>query len=144
MKAAFLSSSLISSKGMATPATPVKAPEELLAHKELVQTNTYATAAPSRKPTAQAAPPDITNIREDRTYRQLKQQNQKLKRDVQGRVRMSLRLAPEEHLTLKLLSAYANQTSQQILEQALTEYVANHGDEILPNSCNCIRDRVFK
>ncbi|MBO6827547.1 MAG: hypothetical protein JJ879_15195 [Sneathiella sp.] len=145
MKAAFLSGSLISSKGMAGPATQRQAPQELLAQKAPVQAKQPTpTPTPSRKPTAQAAPPAGTDIREDRTYRQLKQQNQKLKRDDLGRVRMSLRLDPEEHLTLKLLSAYAHQTAQQILEQALKEYVANHGDEILPNSCNCIRDRVFK
>ena len=145
MKAAFLSGSLISSKGLAAPATPVQAPKELLAHKEPARhTPSPAAQNLSRKPTAQASPPTSPDLQDDRTYRKLKQQNQKLKRDVLGRVRMSLRLEPEEHLTLKLLSAYANQTSQQILEQALSEYVANHGDEILPRSCNCIRDRVFK
>ncbi|MBE7637645.1 hypothetical protein GUA87_12390 [Sneathiella sp. P13V-1] len=150
-EAAFLSSSLISAKGMAGPATRAQPPQEILARKSHLSPSTMAKEVrpssnvietPSRKPVAQAAP--IGKSASEQNVRKLQAENKKLKRDHLGRVRMSLRLSPDEHLTLKLLSAYANESAQHILEEALKEYVIKHGDKILPQTCHCIRDRVFK
>ncbi len=151
-EAAFLTGSLISAKGMAGPATRAQPPQEILARKEprvpaslsseLKSTAPNPVQKPSRKPVAQATP--IGKPASEQSVRKLQAENKKLKKDHLGRVRMSLRLTPDEHLTLKLLSAYANESAQHILEEALKEYVMNHGDEILPPTCHCIRDRVFK
>ena len=164
MKAAFLSGSLISSKGSATPATRSKAASELLAaHKRQhlpqetserpvqahVEREVQMTPPKvSARPVAQASEPEITvrqPIRQKPTVDsadKYKAEQKKLKKDKLGRVRMSVRLAPDDHLTLKLLSTHARKSSQFILEEALREYVENHGDEILPQTCNCLLKQI--
>ena len=65
----------------------------------------------------------------------------KLKKDGLGRIRISVRMSPEDHLQLKLIAAHTQMSAQSIFETALEEYVANHGTEILPQSCNCVLDK---
>lgn len=66
----------------------------------------------------------------------------KLKKDKLGRIRISVRMAPKDHLQLKLIAAHTQMSAQAIFETALEEYVANHGRDILPESCSCILDKT--
>ncbi|MCR9212480.1 MAG: hypothetical protein NXI13_02080 [Proteobacteria bacterium] len=65
----------------------------------------------------------------------------KLKKDKLGRIRISVRMAPKDHLQLKLIAAHTQMSAQAIFETALEEYVANHGTELLPESCSCVLDK---
>lgn len=65
----------------------------------------------------------------------------KLKKDKLGRIRISVRMAPKDHLQLKLIAAHTQMSAQAIFETALEEYVANHGTELLPASCACVLDK---
>jgi hypothetical protein len=153
MKAAFLSSSLISAKGSAGPATRSQPPQEILARKSVpprekrAATRDVKTVAPMASPKATAsatAPKTAPSPIADYSMKALRKQSDQLRKDNLGRVRMSLRMDPEEHLTLKLLCAYSHKSAQEIMEDALREYVDNHADEFLPLDCDCIRDRLLK
>ncbi|MEX0583313.1 MAG: hypothetical protein WD185_06555 [Sneathiella sp.] len=65
----------------------------------------------------------------------------KLKKDGLGRIRISVRMSPKDHLQLKLIAAHTQMSAQSIFETALEEYVSNHGTKILPQSCNCVLDK---
>jgi hypothetical protein len=174
MKAAFLSSSLISSKGMAEPASRSQPPKELIAHRKLTPEQTASVKPeitlerktgsvlnrvsasahpPSEQPAASIQAPVLNlQVPQEEQVRkpirrkpvassaqQYKQEQKKLKKDKLGRVRMSIRLDPDDHLALKLLAAHARKSSQNILEEALREYTTNHGHSILPQNCDCLQ-----
>ncbi len=165
MKAAFLSSSLISSKGSAAPATRSQPPQDLLVGRmpsskpssashqadQVRKANSVATSAPvtaSRDTSKQTANSDMprTPIRRKpvaSTADSYRREQKKLRKDKMGRVRMSIRLDPEDHLALKLLAAHSRKSSQNILEEALREYSDRHAEEILPQSCNCLQKPVL-
>ncbi len=217
MKAAFLSSSLIASKGKAAPASPRLTPKNLLDddkkdggnhvsriydrvreyaephHEEPEQDAsdsseetsvseskgnvpafmTHESAAPEKaatvhngtppyKPTdfsrastshdlqPATAPkstvkgalsdPEISPLGEEKAQ-EIAAEVSKLKKDGLGRIRISVRMTPKDHLQLKLIAAHTQMSAQSIFETALEEYVANHGTEILPQSCNCVLDK---
>jgi hypothetical protein len=238
MKAAFLTSSLIASKGKAAPASPRLAPKNLLDEGKKDSENhvsriydrvrEYAEPAPTESEehapdvTAQAAPaphveksaedipavdtttskidrqdrafmtretrsddsdertetvfngtpsneqrgvapassqssyasassstPSITSPSQARTTTPLGEEQakkiaaevSKLKKDGLGRIRISVRMSPQDHLQLKLIAAHTQMSAQSIFETALEEYVANHGTEILPQTCHCVLDK---
>jgi len=146
MKAGFLSSALISSKGMASPATHAQPPQDLLARRKLTTpasiapltvTMNNSDVPPRKMPEAQHKKPTASSVDIFRAH------SKKLKKDNLGRVRMSIRMAPDAHLHLKLLAAHSRKSAQCILEEALQEYTERHGPDILPESCNCVQNRVM-
>jgi len=56
---------------------------------------------------------------------------------------MSVRMKTEDHLLLKLLAAHSRKSAQCIMEDALREYASTHGDDILPTTCDCVRNKAF-
>lgn len=58
------------------------------------------------------------------------------------RVAMTLRLDPDRHLKLRVLSAHAHQSCQQILTQALDDYLGEHCQDHGIKSCRCLQERV--
>ena len=218
MKAAFLTSSLIASKGKAAPATPAMTPKNLLDRdangsangvsriydrvREYAEPHTsdengmdigaddslssenraHASSAAdtgsyyprngagenggSSDDTAASATPKTSPVAEqqsrysivntvtralstptrheplpDEKYAEIAEEVSKLKKDGLGRIRISVRMSPKDHLQLKLIAAHTQMSAQLIFETALEEYVANHGTEILPQSCNCVLDK---
>ncbi len=77
----------------------------------------------------------------EKQAREIAAEVSKLKKDGLGRIRISVRMSPRDHLQLKLIAAHTQMSAQSIFETALEEYVANHGTEILPQSCNCVLDK---
>ncbi|MCG8493920.1 MAG: hypothetical protein MI743_20065 [Sneathiellales bacterium] len=168
MKAAFLSSSLISPKGSAGPATKTSLPGELLAKSRRAekiykgekpkqqnqQIRPDIQAQPSERPTT--AQPASSSVVEQpaRAHKVLNEQpvdtdiiaqtTQNMRRDKFGRVRMSIRMTPEQHLNLKLISAHSRKSAQVIMEEALSEYVSRHGDALIPGACVCVQDKILK
>ncbi|OUR75716.1 hypothetical protein A9Q83_17110 [Alphaproteobacteria bacterium 46_93_T64] len=155
MKASFLSGSLISSKGFASPATRSQPPKDLLAKRRPVQP-TAPVSTTTRSPDVMSDISVQESILSRPASRQpklkkptasslqtFKAESEKLKKDNTGRVRMSVRMSSDEHLQLKLLAAHSKKSAQCIIEEALSEYVANHGDEILPEACSCIRKKTY-
>lgn len=147
MKAAFLSSSLIASKGTAGPVSKALRPGKLLERSSRVKqiyagdTKARRQAAPSLIPTDEMRAHQLLN--EPKLKPELREQSQNLKKDALGRVRMSVRMTTEQHLHLKLIAAHAHLSAQAIIEQALDEYVTRHGTDLIPNACNCIKDKIF-
>lgn len=213
MKAAFLSSSLIASKGKAAPASPRQTPKNLLndggkngenhvsriydrvrdyadphhdqpeapEENATLDTETTATHSPGPEDSFSdedyagrqdvAAPPPQTDSHQsfaehkyqpvsatkaamngsspetvpsplgEEQARRIAAEVSKLKKDGLGRIRISVRMAPQDHLQLKLIAAHTQMSAQSIFETALEEYVANHGTKILPQSCNCVLDK---
>jgi len=95
-------------------------------------TETVSRALSRPKPTEQLP---------EAQYEKIAGEVSKLKKDKLGRIRISVRMAPKDHLQLKLIAAHTQMSAQAIFETALEEYVANHGSEILPESCNCVLDK---
>ncbi|MFT6559121.1 hypothetical protein [Sneathiella sp.] len=158
MKAAFLSSSLISSKGSAGPATQSMLPKELLATSERAK-KIYSgsrSSNPDPQPSASVSDPGpqesnnsllvstpkSAKIKEETVVRQARASSN-MRKDALGRVRMSIRMTPEQHLNLKLISAHSRLSSQAIIEDALKEYVEKHGTDLIPDACACIKDKFF-
>lgn len=56
------------------------------------------------------------------------------------RVAMTLRLDPERHLKLRLLSAHNNVSSQVILTDALDDYLRRHGRSSDLGHCECFQN----
>ncbi len=54
-----------------------------------------------------------------------------------GKAAMTVRLDTERHFKLRLLSAHSNRSSQQILIDALDQYLSQHGADISPHMCAC-------
>ncbi|GAB4151014.1 MAG: hypothetical protein Tsb0016_22980 [Sphingomonadales bacterium] len=54
-----------------------------------------------------------------------------------GKAAMTVRLDAERHFKLRLLSAHINRSSQQILIDALDQYLSQHGADISPHMCAC-------
>ncbi|GLQ07425.1 hypothetical protein [Sneathiella chinensis] len=171
MKAAFLSSSLISAKGRAAPATPVMSPESVLARAAGLrkpvtspalqspvqgatpvardQGRTTRPVAASRQPEAPrpapvSEPAAKPEAHDNREVELLARKTRKLKRDTLGRVRLGIRMTPEQHLQLKVIAAHAHMSVQTLMEQALDEFIDNHGDELAPSACACVREKKFR
>ncbi|WP_339632615.1 hypothetical protein [uncultured Sneathiella sp.] len=101
---------------------------------------------PVVSPQVPATPVNSTPAREfsplaEEKAREIAQEVAKLKKDGLGRIRISVRMSPKDHLQLKLIAAHTQMSAQSIFETALEEYVINHGSEILPQSCNCVLDK---
>ena len=199
MKAAFLTSSLIASKGKAVPATQRATLQHLLeedarqtAHpvsriyqrvREYAEPEKIADTAPhtiddqppasdlpdqdfrndpafggldeatqssvSREVTRTlaeqvrpaSAPATAPSQLDEAAARKIAEEVDSLKRDGLGRIRISVRMSPRDHLQLKLIAAHTQMSAQSIFETALEEYIANHGSEILPQSCSCVLDK---
>ena len=161
MKAAFLSSSLISSKGSAGPASKSLPPGELLEKtkraerifnrsepqqtRPQIQAQTPVTA-PARPHYEEPSPTPAVARAHDLIQQEVllqKEATDQLRRDKLGRVRMSIRMTPEQHLHLKLIAAHTRKSAQTIMDEALSEYVENHGEELIPAACACIRDKGY-
>lgn len=54
-----------------------------------------------------------------------------------GKAALTVRLDPERHFKLRLLSAHTNHSSQQIMIDALDAYISEHGADISPHMCAC-------
>lgn len=206
MKAAFLTSSLIASKGKAAPATTRPTPQHLLAEdaranvhgvsriyqrvreyaepekpartdremeaedlspatpaddfrrnpafggldeaaqaaisQEVSRTlSEVVPPAPAASPATAAAAAVARTPIDEAEARRIADEVMQLKRDGLGRIRISVRMSPRDHLQLKLISAHTQMSAQAIFETALEEYIANHGPRILPQSCNCVLDK---
>ncbi len=89
---------------------------------------------------AMTKPKESENLPEARVE-EIATEVSKLKKDKLGRIRISVRMAPKDHLQLKLIAAHTQMSAQAIFETALEEYVANHGTELLPESCSCVLDK---
>lgn len=74
-------------------------------------------------------------------YTEIATEVSKLTKDKLGRIRISVRMAPKDHLQLKLIAAHTQMSAQAIFETALEEYVSKHGSSILPDSCACVLDK---
>ncbi|USG59852.1 hypothetical protein NBZ79_11755 [Sneathiella marina] len=74
-------------------------------------------------------------------YTEIATEVSKLTKDKLGRIRISVRMAPKDHLQLKLIAAHTQMSAQAIFETALEEYVSKHGSSILPESCACVLDK---
>jgi len=149
MKAAFLSSSLIASKGTAGPVTKALKPEKLIERSARVKKLYAGSDLPPRK----SPPPipqggfrahEVLNESASIEDKTLRTHSQKLKKDNLGRVRMSIRMTTEQHLHLKLIAAHAHLSAQTIMEQALDEYVSRHGTDLIPDACDCVKDKIFR
>ncbi|GEM_PF-3260881 len=163
MKAAFLSSSLISSKGSAGPATKSLPPGELLEKSKRAERifNRSETPQPQPRPQEAMQAPALAPTRphfdepaeepvtaraHDLVRQEVliqKEATDQLRRDKLGRVRMSIRMSPEQHLQLKLIAAHTRKSAQTIMDEALSEYVDNHGEELIPAACACIRNKLY-
>ncbi len=108
MKVATLTSSLLARKGTAMPSgfAPTAMPPMPPA-----PTPTPATA--TRK-TAASAGGAVTRPKRDRT----------------GRIKMSLRLTPDQHLKLKLVAAFRRESAQRLLVAAIERYL----DQVAPSA----------
>ncbi|MEP3245296.1 MAG: hypothetical protein ABJN40_14130 [Sneathiella sp.] len=172
MKAAFLSSSLISAKGTAGPASPSQPPKELLEKSKRAEdiyngspvskehSQSVPVVVPASSAIAASATPSISEPEQpsgpatERAHTLLRQQEtdmllqqketDRLRKDNLGRVRMSIRMSPEQHLHLKLMSAHSRKSAQTIMEEALSEYVDTHGADLIPSSCACVRDKLYR
>ncbi len=163
MKAAFLSSSLISPKGAAGPASKSLPPGELLEKskraerifnrsevpqsqhrpQEPVQASVIAPTRPHfEEPVQEPAAARAHDLIQQEVMIQ-KEATDQLRRDKLGRVRMSIRMSPEQHLQLKLIAAHTRKSAQTIMDEALSEYVNNHGEELIPAACACIRNKLY-
>ncbi|WP_373085790.1 hypothetical protein [Sneathiella sp.] len=116
---------------------PDEANDEKVAGPEQAQTR-YSVINTANKTLPRPKPVDA--LPESR-YEEIATEVSKLKKDGLGRIRISVRMAPQDHLQLKLIAAHTQMSAQTIFETALEEYVANHGTEILPQSCKCIFDK---
>lgn len=66
--------------------------------------------------------------------------NKTPKRDHLGRVRLSLRLDPQRHRRLKLLSTHTRRSIQDTLIAALDFYLADQGRSVMEGACTCLTD----
>jgi hypothetical protein len=66
-------------------------------------------------------------------------QDPELKRDKFGRVRLSVRLDPHRHLSLKLLSAHHRMSLQETLIAALDAYLGDEVGSVKSGRCDCLR-----
>lgn len=89
---------------------------------------------------AESAAEDLPPLGEEKAQ-EIADEVAKLKKDGLGRIRISVRMSPKDHLQLKLIAAHTQMSAQSIFETALEEYIANHGTEILPRSCACVLDK---
>lgn len=148
MKAAFLSSSLISSKGSASPATRSLQPGELVnksKRAEAIYRGNRPLSVSPTTPTVQLQPARAHElVQAEIPADDLKEISENMKKDRLGRVRMSVRMTPEQHLHLKLIAAHTKLSAQSIIEQALDEYVERNGTDLIPGACACIRDKMFR
>ncbi|PHQ66973.1 MAG: hypothetical protein COB93_11455 [Sneathiella sp.] len=92
--------------------------------------------------TAALSKPKKAEPLSDAKYGQIAKEVSQLKKDNLGRIRISVRMAPKDHLQLKLIAAHTQMSAQAIFETALEEYVSNHGTELLPESCSCVLDKT--
>ncbi len=99
--------------------------------------------APVRSPLQPPRAHDLLQDKEE-PEENLKVHSETLKKDRLGRVRMSVRMTPEQHLHLKLIAAHSHMSAQSIIEHAMDEYVERHGADLIPGACACIRDKMFR
>lgn len=154
MKAAFLSSSLISSKGSAGPVTRALPPKELVSKSKRAEAiyngpgQIHKVSDRQRfvqEPVVSPAPtPSPLPLKAEAPVENLKEHTDSMKKDRLGRVRMSIRMTPEQHLKLKLLSAHSKMSAQTIIENALDEYVQRNNNDLIPSNCACVQDKMFR
>lgn len=152
MKAAFLSSSLISSKGSAGPVTRALPPKDLVNKSKRAEAIYNGPSQIHSAPVTQhiASEPVTspmlapTPVQASAPVENLKDHTDSMKKDRLGRVRMSIRMTPEQHLKLKLLSAHSKMSAQTIIETALDEYVQRNNSELIPSNCACVQDKMFR
>ena len=59
------------------------------------------------------------------------------------RVRVSLRLNEERHLRLRLTAAHMQTTLQEVMTQALDNYLNNISPEVVRDNCLCLGPRNY-
>ncbi|MAZ03347.1 MAG: hypothetical protein CMN56_09430 [Sneathiella sp.] len=114
---------------------------EEVAHGLAVSLDESTVSQREPAPSAHSAPTRELPPLAEAKAKEIAHQVAKLKKDGLGRIRISVRMSPKDHLQLKLIAAHTQMSAQSIFETALEEYVINHGSEILPQSCNCVLDK---
>ncbi len=132
---ASLSSALLARKGQARPASRsiVYADQDapLLADKALPPER---PAVPD-KIEVQSAPPPIAPARSSARTRVGKRAQPGMARN--NKAAFTLRLDGERHLKLRLASAHANLSAQQIVCAALDKYLADYAPALAGGDCPC-------
>jgi len=111
MKAASLTSSLLARKGTAVPSV-------------------FAPSAMPPAPTPSAPTPRAAAVRKPPPAAATGVAVARPKRNGTGRIKMSLRLTPEQHLKLKLVAAFRRESAQRLMIAA----IARHLDQVAPNA----------
>ena len=126
MKVAALTSSLLARKGAAVPSafSPTAMPPMPPMAKP------PAPKPPAPKPPA-PKPPAPPAAATRKTAAAAGGAVTQPKRDGTGRIKMSLRLTPDQHLKLKLVAAFRRESAQKLLVTA----IERHLDQVAPRSC---------
>ncbi len=146
MKAAFLSSKLISTKGSARPSASITHPFELITDEgSRPRVDPVEPAEPSvarRSPvlarvTHRAEPQPVRTVKPVRS----EPRPETLVKDNLGRVRTSLRMTPERHLELKILSALSRKSIQALLSEALDSFLSDQATNSFKGQCACLKNK---
>ena len=151
LPAASLTSTLLARKGAASPARSTNNGIDALAH-DLAQDlaanrpvqhqpatvpvpGTYAAPTTTSAPAATAAA--AASPEPEAPTPVAKPVKPRAASGSHGKAAMTVRLDSERHFKLRLLSAHCNRSSQQILIEALDQYLSEHGADISPHMCAC-------
>jgi len=149
LRAAALTSALLARKGGAAPAGPNAAGLDAMARdlaRDLSADHPVHHArpapaatpcAPEPAPAAQASAPLPAPEAAARAGEPAKAARRRASPGSGGKAAMTVRLDAERHFKLRLMSAHANRSAQQILVAALDDYLAKHGADISPRMCAC-------
>jgi hypothetical protein len=122
LKPASLTSSLLATKGAATPAMPGTSREALARLLPFVGRPRLVTSQDEHAPRSKGK-----------------------RADGRGRgkatVNVSFRLETDRHLRLKLLAAHRHGSLRDCLEEAVERYLASSGPDVRGGGCACIVDR---
>ncbi len=142
MKAAFLTSSLIANKGTARPSAAITKPFELISDNRSTASMrrpelTKEAPSPVLSRVVEKVEPKPSLVKENHQPIQL----EKLKQDRLGRVKMSVRMTPDRHLKLKILSAYTRKSAQALITEALDKFMADYAVNTLNGQCACLNEK---
>lgn len=148
MKAAFLTGNLIAAKGSARPSAAITQPLELISdnpgHDKALNIAAPAFVPPrpgrhSESPET-AFPCGLNDRKCLSSSVELSDMGEKMKQDNHGRVRLSIRMTPEQHLKLKILSAHSRKSVQSLMIDALDKQVSDYAANNLKGQCACINN----
>lgn len=145
-RAASLTGSLLARKGAALPAGPHVSGLDALA-KDMAHDlaanrpvrhdpPTPVSIAPAQPaPVAAAAP--LEQPEDGAPAEAVRPSKPRAASGSSGKAALTVRLDPERHFKLRLLSAHINRSSQQIMIDALDAFLQEHGADISPHMCAC-------